>query len=118
MPKSTRDEREATGTLGAYAIGGLGLASARGFYGLLGEGRSSLHDLGPMPIGSDPWLRSEVLAAIARAIGVDATTLTVEAHEAVVTLGGSAPADDLRRIESAARTVQGMKSLRVAIDPR
>ena len=53
---------------GAYVLGGL-----------LGEEKSGLSDLGPAPIGSDPWLRSHVQTAIAREVGADATGLVVEA---------------------------------------
>lgn len=118
MTKNSRDEREAVGTLGAFAIGGAGLASARALSGLLGEGRSSLSDLGPAPIGSDPWLLGEVRHAIAAEHGVDAKNVIVDVNEAVVTLRGNAPRADVPRVEAAARTVQGIKSLRVEIEAR
>lgn len=118
MTKHSRDDNDALGTLGAYAIGGAGLASARALGGLFAEGRSSLSDLGAAPIGSDPWLLAHVRRAIASEPDVDAKDVTVEVHEAVVTLRGSALAGDRLRVEAAARTVQGVKSLRVELEAR
>jgi osmotically-inducible protein OsmY len=114
MAKRKSDEDAVLGTLGAAAIGGPGLAGAYAAGGLFAEGRSSLGDLGPRPIGSDPWLLDEVRRAIAREDGVDASRVTVEVKDAVVTLGGEVDEDEQGRIESAARSVQGIKKLHVA----
>ena len=118
MGKRRGDEREVTGALGAHAIGGAGLAGARVLGGLLDEGPSRSRDLGPAPIGSDPWLLAEVRAAIAREKDVDAADVVVEVHEAIVTLRGEADEDDVPRLERAARSVQGIKKLRVELEPR
>ena len=115
MTKRSDDESSVTGAVGGYAIGGAGLASASLLGGILGEGDTRSHDLGPAPIGSDPWLMTEVRAAIARERGVDATRVVVEARDANVTLRGAATASDAVRIESAARSVQGIKTLRVEL---
>lgn len=113
MGKRKNDEDEALGTLGAAAIGGPALAGAYAARGLFAEGRSSLGDLGSKPIGSDPWLLDEVKRAIARE-GVDASGVTVDVKDAVVTLGGEIAEPDAARVEAAARTVQGIKKLHVA----
>ncbi len=115
MTKRADDESEATGVLGAYAIGGPGLAGARILGGLLSEGEGRSRDLGPAPIGSDPWLRAEIAAAFARESGADASKVIVEVQEASVTLRGRASASDAARLERAARTVQGIKALQAEI---
>ena len=97
-----------TGIGGAYVLGQL-----------LREEKSGLGDLGPAPIGSDPWLRAEVEKAIARETGVDASGVVVDARDAVVTIRGRVANDDAReRIERAARTVQGIKRLEVELGAR
>ncbi len=115
MTKRRDEERDVTGTLGAFAVGGAGLAGAYALGGLLGEGRSRSRELGPAPIGSDPWLLVEVRAAIAGEKDLDASEVIVEAHEAVVTLRGAVAAGEAERVERAARTVQGIKQLRVEL---
>jgi osmotically-inducible protein OsmY len=79
------------------------------------EEGSRSRDLGPAPIGSDPWLHAEVRAAIARETSVDISRVTIDVRDAIVTLRGTVPAGDAARIESAARTVQGIKTLRVEL---
>jgi hypothetical protein len=122
MTKQRDDDDTSVELLGAHAIGGAGLAGARLLGGLLDDelrdrrGRS--RDLGPAPIGSDPWLRREVTAAIAREPGLDAARVVVDVHEAVVTLRGPVREGDAARIERAARTVQGIRSLRVELEVR
>jgi hypothetical protein len=118
MTKRRDEEREATRALGAYAVGGAGLAGASVLGGLLREGPSRSKELGPAPIGSDPWLRAEVRAAIAREKDVDASDVVVDAREAVVTLRGAVDEDDVAKVERAARTVQGIKKLRIELTPR
>lgn len=118
MTKRRDDERDVTGALGAYAVGGAGLLGAHALGGLLGEGRSRSRELGPAPIGSDPWLLAEVRGAIAREKDVDASTIVVDVREAVVTLRGEVDADDAARVESAARSVQGIKRLVVELERR
>ncbi|MDQ3038164.1 MAG: BON domain-containing protein [Myxococcota bacterium] len=94
--------------LGAIATG----RPVRGVLGLLRSGgsrRSSLDDLGPAPIGSDPWLEAEVRAALARELGGDASAIDVEVHEMVVTLRGAVPSDDAtKRAERAASSIEGV----------
>jgi hypothetical protein len=115
-----RDEGDEAAVLGAYAIGGPGLAGARLLGGLLDEelrdGRGRSRELGPAPIGSDPWLRREITAAIAREPGLDAARVVVEVREAVVTLRGHVREGEAARVERAARTVQGIKVLRVELE--
>ena len=119
MTKRRDDESAATGALGAFAVGGAGLAGASVLGGLLGEqGSSASRDLGPAPIGSDPWLFAEVTAAIAREKGVDSGAVTVVVREAIVTLRGEIDARDAARVEAAARTVQGIKKLNVELTQR
>ena len=115
MTKRRDDERAVTGAVGGYAVGGAALAGTSLLGGILDEGDSRSRDLGPAPIGSDPWLLAEVRAAIGREKGVDASQVVVEAREAIVTLRGAVTASDAPRIESAARSVQGIKTLRVEL---
>jgi hypothetical protein len=120
MTRRRDDGDDAVGVLGAYAVGGVGLAGARVLGGLLDRelrdesGRS--RELGPAPIGSDPWLEREVTAAIAREPDLDRSGVVVEVSEAVVTLRGRVREGEVPRIERAARTVQGIKALRVALE--
>ncbi len=111
-----RDDDVTLGTLGAAAIGGPVLAGASALGGLLGEGERRSKDLGPAPIGSDPWLRAEVRAAIARVKGQAALGVTVDARDAVVTLAGEADEDDVPAIVEAARSVLGIRRLEVDLD--
>jgi osmotically-inducible protein OsmY len=99
-------------------LGGLAAASsplsAIWLGGIFGEDRQEgSRDLGPAPIGSDPWLLAQVQAALARDRAIDRANVVVDVREAVVTIRGVAP-DAVPRVESAARTVQGIKSLHVA----
>jgi hypothetical protein len=110
------DEGEASAALGAYAIGGAGLAGARLLGGLLDEGPPRSRELGPAPIGSDPWPKAEISAALAREPGVDVSKVGVVVHEAVVTLRGPVPAAHAAAVERAARTVQGIRELRVELE--
>lgn len=75
-----------------------------------GSHRSSLADLGPAPIGSDPWLEREVRAAIARELQqVDASAITIEVLEMIVTLRGTVSSDDAARsAERAASSIEGV----------
>lgn len=110
------DEGAVTGALGGYAVGGAGLASASVLAGVLEDADDSRsRDLGPAPIGSDPWLHAQVRAAIARDGGASAAKVSVDVHDAIVTLRGVVAASDAARIECAARSVQGIKTLRVAL---
>lgn len=84
------------------------LAGAVGLGALTGDGPKN-KDLGPTPIGSDPWLVREVKAALAKAGLADG--VTVKAKDAEVTLEGTE--GNGAAIESAARTVQGIKALRL-----
>lgn len=84
------------------------LAGAVGLGALTGDGPKN-KDLGPEPIGSDPWLVREVKSALAKANVADGVTVT--AKDAVVTLEGTE--GNLIPIESAARTVQGIKDIRL-----
>ena len=118
MSRRRDEERDVTGALGAFAVGGAGLLGVRALGGLLGEGPARSRELGPAPIGSDPWLLNEVRAAIAREKDLDASEILVEVHEAIVTLRGSIDEADLPRVCRAARTVQGIKSLRVEVETR
>ena len=118
MSRRRGDDRDVPSALGAYAVGGAGLLGARVLGGLLSEGPERSRELGPAPIGSDPWLRAEVTAAIARVEDVDASEIVVEVHEAVVVLRGAVDEDDRAPVEAAARSVQGIKTLRVELEPR
>ncbi len=108
MTGRKRDEDELAKVAGAYAIGGPVLAGAVGLGGLTGDGPKD-RELGPTPIGSDPWLVREVKAALAKANVADG--VSVSAKDAVVTLEGTE--GHLVAIETAARTVQGIKDLRL-----
>lgn len=95
--------------LGDLAIG----RPVRGLFGLLGSAggsrRSSLDDLGPAPIGSDPWLEREVRGALAREAALDASAIDVEVREMVVTLRGTAPSiDAAKRAKRAAASIEGV----------
>jgi osmotically-inducible protein OsmY len=119
MAKRRDDESNAAGALGAYAVGGAGLLGASVLGGLMDEGgQSRSRDLGPAPIGSDPWLLAEVRAAIAREKDLDAADVVVEVREAIVTLRGEVDDGDASRVERAARTVQGIKKLVVELATR
>ena len=106
------DDDAAARALGATAIGGplAGAASLLGGY--FEEAPERSRDLGPRPIGSDPWLLVEVRAALARDREIPGSELVVDVKDAVVTIRGatSGLAD---RVERAARTVQGIKTLHV-----
>lgn len=116
MTKRRDDERAVTGALGSQAIGGVGLTSTSALAGILEDEQDSRsRDLGAAPIGSDPWLVAEVRAAIARERGIDASNVVVEARDAIVTLRHAVTDGDAARIESAARSVQGIKTLRVEL---
>lgn len=111
--RSKDDDERATGVLGAYAIGGPVLAGAVLVGGLLGE-KPRDNDLGPTPIGSDPWLIREVKTALANDPSLPKDgTLIVTAKDAVVTIVGAG--SQRAAVEAAARTVDGIKALR--IDP-
>lgn len=84
------------------------LAGALGLGALTGDGPKN-RDLGPTPIGSDLWLVREVRAALAKAKLADGVTVT--AKDAVVTLQGTE--GNGAAIESAARTVRGIKDVRL-----
>ena len=86
MSRRRDEERDVTGALGTSAAFGVGLGAAHVLGGLLSEGRPRSRELGPEPIGSDPWLLREVRMAIAKEKGLDASAIIVEVHEAVVTL--------------------------------
>lgn len=118
MPKRRDEDDETVSTLATYAVGGVGLVGARALGGLLREGRSGLADLGPAPIGSDPWLRAEVERALADEKELAGADIRVEARDAIVTLRGSVPTKaDVTLAERAARTVQGIKRLEVLLAP-
>lgn len=116
MTKRRDDDENAARIFGAGAVGGPGLAGAVVLGGLLGEERSRSRDLGPAPIGSDPWLLTEVRRAIARERDVDASNVTIDVREAIVTLAGEVDdEDDAARVETAARSVKGIKRLVVQL---
>lgn len=113
MTKRGRDGRDDDDRwLGSIATG----RPVRGVLGLLRSGgsrRSSLDDLGPAPIGSDPWLDAEIRAAIARDPALDPAAIEVEVCEMVVTLRGEVASDDAaRRAERAASSVEGVARVR------
>ncbi len=108
MTKAKDDDERTTNVLGAYAIGGPGLAGAVLVGGLLGEAPRD-RELGPTPIGSDPWLVREVKMAIAEVAG--GASAAVSAKDAVVTISGAGTQSTA--LEAAARTVQGIKALHV-----
>lgn len=119
MPKRRNPDDETLSTLSTYAVGGATLVGAGALGGLLGERRSSLSDLGPAPIGSDPWLLAEVERALAATAGLAHAEIKVEVREAVVTLRGTVAAKaDVEAAERAARTVRGIKRLEVALRTR
>lgn len=72
-------------------------------------------DLGPAPIGSDPWLRSEINTAISEA-GLNSLSLSLRVESAVVTIRGTF--DDAKRVKllRAVETVQGIKKLVIESD--
>jgi hypothetical protein len=112
----TLDTSERDARLGAYAIGGstaVGAGVVADYIDnyLDGDGRSRSKDLGPAPIGSDPWLRGEISAAIAREKDLESSPLSVRVDSAVVTIRGSL--DDTRRmtLQRAVESVQGIKKL-------
>ena len=105
---------EGGGLFGAIAIGGPVLGGLYGAARSMRDGTQG-QDLGPAPIGSDPWLDREVRQAIAKEDGAGAVEVTV--REAVVTLSGKvADADAAERIERAAKTVQGIAKLVNALE--
>lgn len=77
-----------------------------------GHRERSQQDLGDAPIGSDPWLRAEVSAALGRDPLLPAGAFLVEVVRAVVTIRGVTPAHAVR-VERAARTVEGIATLRL-----
>ena len=112
----TLDTSERDARLGAYTIGGPTAVGAGVIADYIdnyldGEDDSKSKDLGPAPIGSDPWLRSEISSAIAREKGLDGTQLSVRVDSAVLTIRGSL--DDSRRmkLQRAVESVQGIKKL-------
>jgi hypothetical protein len=111
------DEDKTLGTLGAYAIGGPALAGAYVLGGILQEAPRD-RDLGPAPIGSDPWLLREVEGAIAKDNPAHVKLVNVTVLEAVVTLRCVGTAEQAGLIERAARTVQGIKKLVVNVEPQ
>lgn len=110
MTSGRRDGRDGDDGrwLGDLAIG----RPVRGLFGLLGSGgsrRSSLDDLGPAPIGSDPWLETEIRAALARDPQLEGSAITIEVREMIVTLRGTVPSDDAARsAERAASSIEGV----------
>ena len=102
--------------MGAYSIGGPVLAGGYVLGGLLPEAPRD-RDLGPAPIGSDPWLLREVEAAIEKDNPAHVKLVTVSVLEAVVTLRCTGTSEQAGLIERAARTIQGIKSLIVTIEP-
>ena len=106
---------EGGGLFGAIAIGGPVLG---GLYGTARSMRDGTRgqDLGPAPIGSDPWLDREVRQAIAKEDGAEGVEVAV--REAVVTLSGKVDggAETAQRIERAAKTVQGIAKLVNALE--
>ena len=110
MTNQRDDEDKTLGTATAYAIGGPALAGAYVLGGILREEPRD-KDLGPTPIGSDPWLLREVKAAIQHDNPEHEKFVEVTVLEAVVTLHSKATPEQTANIERAARTVQGIKSL-------
>lgn len=88
------------------------LAGAMWLGGLLEDGPERSNELGPAPIGSDPWLGFELRAAFAREPSLRRAPLVVEVAEAVVTIRG-ATSENADLVERAARTVRGAKALHV-----
>ncbi len=111
----TLDTSERDARLGAYAIGGptaVGAGVVADYIdNYLDGGSSKNKDLGPAPIGSDPWLRSEISSAITRESGLDGSQLSIRVESAIVTVRGRL--DDAKRakLERAVQTVQGIKKL-------
>lgn len=110
MTNQRDDEDKTLGTLGAYSIGGPALAGAYVLGGILREEPRD-RDLGPAPIGSDPWLLREIKAAIHRDNPEHEKFVEVTVLEAVVTLHSKAAPEQTANIERAARTVEGIKQL-------
>ena len=110
MTNRSDDEDKTLGTVGAFAVGGPALAGAYVLGGLLGEEPRD-KDLGPTPIGSDPWLLREVKAAIQRNNVEHDKFIEVSVLEAVVTIHSQATPEQTANIERAARTVEGIKQL-------
>ncbi|MBN8616685.1 MAG: BON domain-containing protein [Deltaproteobacteria bacterium] len=116
----TLDTSERDARLGAYTIGGptaVGAGVIADYIDNYLDGdSSSSKDLGPAPIGSDPWLRSEISSAISREKGLDGSQLAVRVDSAVVTIRGSL--DDSRRmkLQRAVESVQGIKKLVIDTD--
>jgi|GEM_PF-1818598 len=110
MTNQRDDDDKTLGTVGAYAIGGPVLAGASVLGGLLQEAPRD-RDLGPTPIGSDPWLLREVKAAIAHDNPEHEKFIEVSVLEAVATIRSKAAPEQTAHIERAARTVQGIKNV-------
>lgn len=116
----TLDQDERDARLGAYTIGGptaVGAGVVADFIDSYLDGDSAKSkDLGAAPIGSDPWLRSEISAAIVREKALDGSQLSVRVDQAIVTIRGSL--DDSRRmkLQRAVETVQGIKKLILETD--
>lgn len=111
------DENLVGGALGAYSIGGPALAGGYVLVGVLREGEHNNRDLGPAPIGSDPWLLHQIEAAIAKDNPLHVKLVTVTVLEAVVTLRCVSTPEQAALIETAARTIQGIKKLIVTVEP-
>lgn len=111
MTKRRDDDDTAAEVGGLSALGAGGLAGARLLGALLDEGPRPSRELGPAPIGSDPWLLAEIRRAISRDAGLDAAHVAVRVEEAIVTLTGSLEPAQAARLERAVRSVQGIKHL-------
>ena len=86
---------ESGGLFGAYALGGPALAGLYGAARSTREGGGGLGDLGDAPIGSDPWLRSEIGAALRRVPALIGSEIQVEVREMNVTLRGQVAGEAL-----------------------
>lgn len=115
MTKQRDDDDLAAEVGGLSALGAGGLAGARVLGALLDDGPRRSRELGPAPIGSDPWLLAEIHRAISRDAELDASHVSVRVEEAVVTLTGSLDPAQAARLERAVRSVQGFK--RIVLEP-
>lgn len=111
MTKRRDDDDTAAEIGGLSALGAGGLAGVRLLGALLDDGPQRSRELGPAPIGSDPWLLAEIRRAIARDAVLDASRVSVRVEEAIVTLTGSLEPAEAARLERAVRSVQGIKRL-------
>lgn len=114
---SDDDDRLPSELVGGYAIGGPVVAGARLLGWAAGEGERRSRDLGPAPIGSDPWLDTEIRRALGREAGLDLAGLTVQVRDAIVTLTGRVAPADRARVTAAISSVQGIKRLVVELEP-